>query len=87
MIRFLLVALVGLSLTACTETLPKVQVSVPPVPAEMRQCADAPRAPKGTITQRDVAAFTVKLGASWKDCKNKLGQVDGLLKEYENARP
>lgn len=84
--RIPILAFVGLALAGCNETLPKVQVSVPNIPSELRKCVDAPRTPSGNITQRDVATYTVKLGGAYVDCKKKLSEVDNLLKDYENGQ-
>ena len=76
---------ISLALTACNSTpAPTVQVTAPRVPSELRHCRSAPDTPKGQYTQRDVATFTLGLAGAYRDCKNKLGQVDDLLKKQES---
>lgn len=69
-----------------TKPLPTVQVTAPQVPTELRRCKDAPETPKGaSTTQRQVATYVANLGGAYRDCKDKLHRVDGLLTDFEVA--
>ncbi len=80
-------------LTACAAATPppprlitsleRVPVSVP---APLLTCEPAP-APPSTGTQRQVASYVVDLWSAGQDCRDKLGQVRGIVGQPVPAPP
>lgn len=69
-------------LTGCsTQTLSKFSVVSPEIPAYLRECRDAPRAPTGDFTQKEVSQFTAKLAGAYVDCKTKHGAILKIIDE------
>lgn len=49
------------------------------VPEALRSCANLPKRPSGTYTEREVAEFIARLDNARKDCKTKLEELVGLI--------
>lgn len=55
------------------------------VPVALRSCSGEPARLEGDFTQRDVAAYIVRLRAAHADCSGNLAAVDQILNNYEQA--
>lgn len=68
------------SLTGCSRLAPMLtevlRVQPPQAPLSLRQCLPRPDPPTGDYTQRDVAAFIVRLDERGEDCASHLQALD-----------
>ena len=75
-------------LSGCGTTVTKYEplIYTVEVPEALRSCANLPKRPHDTYTEREVSEFIARLDDARKDCKTKLEELVGLIdRQNENA--